>query len=610
MFAGGYMGKLLRVDLSRRTARAEAIEERLFRALLGGRGVAAWYYWREIGRAVDPLGPDNKLLFFTGPLTGLALPSTTKFQLATRSPETRQYLCSNCGGDFGPRLKMAGFDALIVEGVAAGWTWLSIGDGGEVGFHEAESLRGLPVGATQERLREAVGSPKAGAMSIGPAGERLVRLAYLGVDGRAFGRGGAGAVMGSKRLKGIAVLGTGKIPVADAAALAAIQRAAVADLKTSRANHTRFGTPQYLEVINELGCMPTRNFQTGTFEGMSRIDAHVMVEKYLERNTACYRCPVACGKMCVVKEGPYKGARARTEFESVGLLGPNCGIDDYAAIVAANQRCDDLGLDTMSAGCAVGLAMELFERGLIGGEETCGIEVRFGSAEALLGMLNLIGERRGIGALLAEGMAGVKAAHPEWSRYILEVKGMPPAAYDPRGFTGNGLTYGTSNRGACHNVGGWTIRAELQSGKIDRYALAGKGALVAGIQDNRAYMDSLGMCTVVRGAVGFSDSPKGDAMRAATGVDSMSELMAIGERIYNLERLILAREGVGRAADQLPERFTREKIPTGSTAGRTLTEADYNRMLDEYYRVRGWDEQGRPTPQTLVRVGVSGLMEE
>ena len=192
-------------------------------------------------------------------------------------------------------------------------------------------------------------------------------------------------------------------------------------------------------------------------------------------------------------------------------------------------------------------------------------------------------------------MAGVKQAHPEWSRYIVEVKGMPPAAYDPRGFTGNGLTYGTSSRGACHNVGGWTIRAELQSGKFDRYALAGKGALVKGIQDNRAYMDSLGMCTVVRGAVGFSETPQGGAMQAATGHDFMPELMAIGERIYNLERLILGREG--RGAELRPAAravHPGRPCPSGSTKGRTLTERDYNAMLDEYYRERGWDAQGRP----------------
>ena len=607
MYSGGYLGKLLRVNLTSKSVRTEKIDPRRFELLLGGRGVAAKYYYDEIPAAVGPLEAANKLFFFTGPLTGLPLPSTTKFQLATRSPETRRYLCSNSGGDFGPRLKMAGFDGLIVEGQAADWTCLTIKDG-EVAFGDARPWQGYSSTRTLEELKAVMGGGKVGAMSIGPAGERLVRLSYINVDSRAFGRGGPGAVMGSKRLKGIAVSGSGKIPLADPAKTAEIQKAAVADLKTSRANHTKFGTPQYLEVINELGCMPTRNFQTAWFEGMSRIDAHVMYDHYLEKNYACFHCTVACGKTCVVKEGPYAGARARTEFETIGLLGPNCGIDDFGAIIKANQLCDELGLDTMSAGCAVGLAMELFERGLINAKDTAGSEARFGSPAALHGLIELIAARQGIGDLLAEGMIGVRAAHPQWSPYILDVKGMPPAAYDPRGFHGNGLTYGTSTRGACHNVGGWTIRAELQSGKYDRFALQGKGPLVKNLQDNRAYVDSLGMCTVVRGAVGFSDEPKGEIMKAATGYDFMPELMEIGERIYCLERVILNREGTHRQDDLLPERFTKEKLPDGPTKGRILTEEMYATMLDEYYQVRGWDPDGVPTEQTLRRLGLKELI--
>jgi aldehyde:ferredoxin oxidoreductase len=606
MFRGGYLGKLLRVNLSSKTTRVEPIGEERLRLLLGGRGLAAKYYYDEIGPQTQAFDEANKLFFFTGPLTGLALPSTTKFQLATRSPETRRYLCSNCGGNFGPRLKMAGFDALIIEGQAAEWTYLLIRDG-EVSFADARPWQGWTTDRTLEGLYQAIGDSRAGAMAIGPAGEKRVRIACIQVDSRAFGRGGPGAVMGAKKLKGIAVSGSSRIPVSDSGKVSEIQRAATADLKTSRANHTRYGTPQYIEAINELGCMPTRNFQSAWFEGTAQVDAHAMRERYLEKNYACYRCPVACGKICVVKAGPYAGARARPEFETIGLLGPNCGISDFGAIIQANQRCDQLGIDTMSAGNAVALTMELYERGLIGPKETAGIEARFGQPEALIGLIERIGERKAIGDLLAEGMLGVKQAHPEWSPYILEVKGLPFAAYDPRGFHGNGLTYGTSSRGACHNVGGWTIRAELQSGKYDRFALEGKGRLVKGIQDNRAYVDSLGLCTVVRGAVGFSEEPKGEVMKAATGYDFMPELMRIGERIYNLERLILTREGIRRRDDLLPPRISREAIPSGPTRGRILTEEMYGRMLDEYYRERGWDADGVPTTATVAGLGLAGL---
>ena len=283
-------------------------------------------------------------------------------------------------------------------------------------------------------------------------------------------------------------------------------------------------------------------------------------------------------------------------------------MDDYAAIVKANELCDQIGIDTMSAGNAVALTMELYERGLITSEDTEGVEARFGSGEALVEIVRLIGRRQGIGDLLAEGMIEVARRRPEWKPYILAVKGMPLAAYDPRGFHGIGLTYGTSSRGACHNVGGWTIRAELQSGQYDRYALKGKGALVKSIQDNRAYVDSLGICTVVRGSMDFSDNPQGHVMKAVTGYDFTPELLEIGTRIYTLERLILNREGVSRKDDLLPERIFKEAVPSGPVKGRTLTEEMYAVMLDEYYDQRGWDSDGVPTPETVERLGLEKLL--
>jgi aldehyde:ferredoxin oxidoreductase len=603
----GYCGKVLRVNLASRKTSVEPLKEHEVGLLLGGRGIAAKYYYDEIGPSVDALSPENKIIFMTGPLTGTPLVSTTKFQLATRSPETRMYLCSNCGGDFGPQLKKAGFDGLIIEGRAPELTWLSLKDG-MLEFHDARDWKGCTSTRTLRELRASFAESKAGAMAIGPAGEKLVRISYINVDERAFGRGGPGAVMGSKNLKGIIVKGSGEIEVADPQKVAEIRKAAVAELKTSRANHTMFGTPQYVEPLNTLGCMPTRNFQTAYFEGTDKIDAHAMKARYFEKNYACYRCTVACGKMCVVKDGPYAGARARPEFETVGLLGPNCGISDFGAIVKANQVCDELGLDTMSAGNAVALAMELYEKGLITKADTAGIDARFGNPEALIGLIELIASRTGIGDLLAEGMYGVKRARPQWARYILDVKGMPFAAYDPRGFTGNGLTNGTSSRGACHNVGGWTIRAELQSGKYDRFALEGKAALVKSAQDSRAYVDSIGMCTVVRGAFGFSESPTGEVLEAVTGYPFTPKLMEIAQRIYCLERVILNREGIRRKDDLLPERITKEKIPSGPTTGRILTEEMYDVMLKEYYDLRGWDADGMVTEETKARWGLTELL--
>lgn len=607
MLEGGYVGKVLRINLSTREYRVEELKRDDVVKLLGARGLAAKMYYDEIGPAVRPFDPANKIFMVTGPLTGVRLPSTTKTGLSTKSPETRRYLCSNAGGDFGPQLKFCGFDALALEGQADEWTYLLIGDDA-VTFGDARPWRGLTTNETLEALKEAMGEGRAAALSIGPAAEQLVRFSYINVDTRAMGRGGSGAVLGSKKLKGIGVSGSGTIPVADPERIREIRRAAIQELRETRAAHTEYGTPQYLEVINELGCMPTRNFQTAQFERMDEIDAHVMRDGYWVRNFACYQCPVACGKVCEVEEGPFAGAQARTEYETIGLLGPNCGIHDFDAIVAANEVCDEIGIDTMSTGNAIALTMELYERGLITNEDTDGIEARFGNSEALVDMVRMIGERRGIGDLLAEGMAHVARERPEWSPYILAVKGMPLAAYDPRGFHGNGLTYGTSSRGACHNVGGWTIRAELQSGEYDRYALQGKGLLVKTIQDTRAYVDSLGICTVVRGSMDFRDNPQSDVLEAVTGHAFTAHLMEIGERVYNLERLILNREGIRRKDDLLPERITEEKVPSGPTEGRILTQKMYEVMLDEYYEARGWDEDGVPTPQTIRRMGLDDLL--
>ena len=604
-FTGGYLGRILRVNLTTRQTSVEELKDKEVELLLGGRGIAARMYYDEISADTKAFDEGNKLFFVTGPLTGVPLPSTTKFQLATKSPETGHYLCSNCGGVFGPRLKQCGLDALIIEGRAADWTYLTINEG-EVEFRDASEMAGLSTDKAQAFLHDAIGDKNAGTMTIGPAAEKLVRLSYLGVDSRAFGRGGPGAVMGSKKLKGIAVSGTGEVPVADRARVDEIRKSALAELRTSRADHTRLGTMQYIKKLNDLGCMPTRNFQTSHFEDCEPVEADAMKANYYVRNYACYRCPVACGKMCEVKEGPHAGAHARTEFETVGLFGPCCGVSDFAAIIAANQLADEIGVDTISVGNAVSLTMELFERGLITTEDTDGIEANFGSGEALIEIIRLVGERRGIGDLLAEGFAEVARRKPEWSWYIMHVKGLPFAAYDPRGFYGNALTKGTSSRGACHNVGGWSIRAELLSGDYDRFALTGKGPLIMSIQDNRAYVDSLGLCTVVRGSMAFSASPAGDTMEAVTGYAFTPKLLDIGERIYNLERMILNREGIVRADDMLPERIFKEAIPSGPCKGRTLTREQYDIMLDEYYQARGWDSDGVVTSETKERLGLTG----
>ncbi len=609
MFQGGYMNKSLRIDLSRRSHSVEDIDPEEYRIFLGGRGLGALWYWREIGPDVRPFGPENKIGFFTGPMTGTPLVSTTKMQLTTKGPETGHYLCSNSSGNFGPRLREAGFDAFILEGVSDHWTAVVI-ENDSVRFIDDDGWQGLtPMQAREKLLGELPGS-KWATMSIGPAAENGVVFSSVFVDdGRAFGRGGGGAVLASKEVKALAVRGDHTVPLADPARCKEIAINAREDLKTSRAKHRQLGTSQLVEIINELGCMPTRNFQTAWAppETVEPVTAQALHEHYYVRNYACYRCSVACGQMAEVKDGKFAGAKARPEYESIGLLGPSCGLTTMDAVIAANEKCDDLGMDTITAGNLVALVMELFERGLVTVADNDGLEVRFGDGQALLHMLDFIAQRRGLGAVIADGARGIIQARPEWEPYILHSKGLTFPAYDPRGFHGMGLSYATSARGACHNVGGYTVSGELLKGKPDRYAVEGKGEYVKTIQDNRAYVDSLGLCTVVRGAYQFTDNPASEPLLAITGYDFALDLMTIGERISNLERLIAVREGVDRSQDTLPPRM-KQPIPDGPAAGHFISESMLNTMLDEYYISRGWDEGGKPVQETLDKLQLTKVV--
>jgi len=589
MFKGGYLGKILRINLTDKTFKEVPLDEEAARQLLGGRGMAAKIYYDEISPDIDPFSPDNKVIFMTGPLTGVRLPSTTKFQLATKSPLTGIYLCSNSSGFFGPQLKRCGYDGLIIEGQADSWTYISIKDN-QVEFHDAFYLLGKTNTETQKAMKDTFREKTAAALSIGPAGEKLVRLAYINVDTRAFGRGGPGAVFGSKKLKGIVIKGTGVIPVAAPEEVNKIRKRAIEILKESTIPLQKYGTPNYVEILNEIGIVPTRNYQTTFFEDVDKVDGNEMLANYTEKKYACYMCSIACGKINAVKNGPYKGARARTEYETIVLLGPNLGINNFGAIIKAAELCDELGI-----------------KGLISKDDTSGIEAKFGNAEAVFSLIKMIAEKNGIGSILGEGMRIVAEKKPEWKDYIIAVKGLPLAGYDPRGFYGKCLTYGTSSRGACHNVGGWTVRAELLSEQYDRYALKGKGKLVKSIQDNRAYVDSLGICTMARKGMGYTDNPQGHVLEKVTGYNFTSRLMEIGSRIYNLERLIIVREGIRRKDDLLPKRMS-EPVQTGPIKGQKVTPEMYNIMLNEYYKERGWDKEGIPQKDTIKKMGLNKLL--
>ena len=603
MIQGGYAGKILRIDLNHLKTSEMDYPEVLRKKYLGGRGVAAYLYYHEMPAKFDPLTSDNKIIFMTGPLTGMPVLASTKMNLATRSPDTGNYLCSNSSGNFGPYLKFAGYDGLILEGKSPSPVSIIIGDDG-VKLHEASHLWGRLTTEVDEYFKGALEGKRIGVVSIGPAAERGVRIACIQVDGRSFGRGGAGAVMAAKNVKAIVSCGKNEISLADPEALKKVIPEATKKARQSKEVHTTHGTAQYTEVINELGCYPTRNFQSAVFDGIETISSVYMKENYFVRNKACFRCPIGCAQICEVKEGLFKGAQSDPEYETIGAFGGQCGVSDFGAIIAANQICDEEGIDTMTAGTLIAFAMECFERGLISREETQGLDLRFGNAEAMVEIVRRIAKREGLGKLLADGFSHIKKNRPELEYFMMHVKGMAFAHYEPRGFHGIGLGFGTSSRGACHNVGGWTIRDELITKAYDRFATKGKGRLVQALQDNRAYIDSLGICTVVRGALGFTDKPSGKILEFVTGYDFTPELMTIGSRIYTLERLILNREGITREDDLLPRRIMEEPLPGGMAKGRVITATMYDGMLDEYYQVRGWDSDGVPKQETLLALSI------
>jgi len=600
---GGYAGKILRINLSTRKISTEDYPEKIRKKYLGGRGTAAYLYYKEMGSSLDPFAIENKIFFMTGPLTGTPVLASTKMQLATKSPDTNHYLCSNSGGNFGPYLKFAGYDGIILEGKASTPVYIIINNDGAQ-FHDAAQLWGKKTTEVERHFENALQGKKIGVMSIGPAAEKGVRIACIQVDGRSFGRGGAGAVMASKNVKALVSCGTGKVDIANPEALKLLISQAAKEVRQSRQFHTTHGTAQYTEIMNELGCYPTRNFQSAVFEGIDTINSTFMKEHYTIGNRACYRCPVGCAQICEVKEGTFKGAKSDPEYETIGAFGGQCGIGDFGAIIAANQICDEEGIDTMTAGTLIAFAIECYEKGLISKKETGGLDLRFGNSKVMVEMVRRIARREGLGDLLAEGFTRIKEKKAKLAPYMMHAKGLAFAHYEPRGFHGIGLAFGTSSRGACHNVGGWTIREELIKKTYDRFATKGKGFLVQNLQDNRAYVDSLGICTVVRGSLGFTENPAGKVMEYVTGYDFNPELMKIGARIYTLERLILNREGITRKDDLLPRRITEEPLPEGLAKGRVITRNMYDEMLNEYYELRGWDDDGVPKEETLSALGI------
>ncbi|HLE14541.1 MAG TPA: aldehyde ferredoxin oxidoreductase family protein [Anaerolineales bacterium] len=591
----GWSGKILEVNLSTGGTETHALDTDMARLFLGGRGLGARLLWDLVGPEVEPLSPGNVLIFAAGPLTASGSQTSNRFSVSTKSPLTGTILDANSGGWWGMQFKRTGHDALIVRGRAERPVMIAITPEG-VSIQDAAHLWGKTVSETTRLLGQ--NNNKRNVLCIGPAGENLSRMAAIMNDGtRSLARGGPGAVMGSKNLKAIVVVGDQKNQAEDRERfqfmLYETGKLIKASPLTSQAL-PEFGTSVVMNVVNEIGALPTRNFRQSQFEGAEAISGERMTDTILVRKQACWACPIACTRVTKTERAEGEGP----EYESTWALGAQCGIDDLEAIAEANYLCNDLGLDTISTGSTIGCAMEMAERGLLDSD------LRFGRADLLLGTIRSIAYREDLGDQLAEGSYRFAEAYgvPELS---MSAKKLEMPAYDPRGMQGQGLLYATSNRGACHMRGNMLGPEVLALPRlIDRLATQGKAGIVAVHQNTAAVVDSLVLCKFTNLAVAEEFFAR--TLTAVTGVPfTGDDLQQVGERVWNLERLYNLREGFTRADDTLPDRMLKEPIKEGPSAGFTV---QLEPMLEEYYQFRGWDSQGVPRPAKLKQLSLDELV--
>jgi aldehyde:ferredoxin oxidoreductase len=613
-----YTGHILRVNLSTGEIATEELDADTAHRTIGGRGLAAEILLSELPAGIDSLGPDNKLVVVTGPFQNTPIPGGTRFAICAKSPLTGGWGEAHAAGSFGPMLKKAGYDALIVEGRAPAPVYLWISDEG-IELRDASTLWGLPTGDTLEAIR-AQTTEKAEVAAIGCAGENLVRYAAVISDyDRAASRSGMGTVMGAKRLKAIAVHGQRKTPFANGQRVRELAKEAVAQIMASPATESwrTYGTAVGVAAANVLGTFPVRNFREGFShdEQINKITGEAMAETILVRGSGCVGCPLRCHRHVAVQDGPYSPVDPKyggPEFETIGAFGTNLGIYDLEYIARANQLCNMHGLDTLSTGMIMAWAFECYERGIITGQDTNDLELTWGNAAAALELLQRIAYRQGIGGLLAEGIkAAITAFGPETAGFAMHVKNQTFAVHMPRARMGQALSYATSNRGACHLQG--MHDTTIEAGRIapdigiderfkglSRFSRELKPEFEIKAQHWRAVEDSLIVCKFT--AWDYGPMEPGLIIRllnAITGDNySAAEIQWIGERSFNACRLFNVREGFSRQDDMLPDRVG-EPMSRGSSEGSVITKEDLQEMLDRYYALRGWDPNGIPTPEKL-----------
>jgi aldehyde:ferredoxin oxidoreductase len=604
----GYHGKVLVVDLTRRSHRWDSVPEEVLRRFIGGVGLGSYLLYHYCPPGADPLGPDNPLIFVGSPLVGTRLTTSSKFAVLTKSPLTGFIGDSLSSSYLATEIKRTGGDAIVILGRAAMPTLLYIEDG-QPRFLDAAGLLGLSTSETERAVKARLADQRVRVACIGPAGENLVRYASIANDGgRQAGRCGPGAVMGSKNLKALALRGHAEVDLAQPEAVHAygldLSRRS---LGAATEKYRRLGTLANVSVFNRLGALPTRNFQQSTFEGADQVSGEELHQAHLSRNAHCANCTIGCEKILVTRDGGEE-ASGRMEYESLYALGPLCGVADPNAVIRAARRCDELGLDTISAGATIAWAMECFERGLLSPADTGGLDLRFGNAGAVLAALEQIGHRQGLGDLLAEGTRRAAAQVGQGSEaWAMHVKGLELPGYEPRSLKTAALGLAVTPRGACHNRSS-SYEADF-SGRVDRLTVdEQRGSIAAESEDFAAVLDSLIWCKFLRRAFADFYGESAQVYRQVTGWPmTAEELRRAGERINNLKKLFNLREGWTRSDDTLPPRVLQETLPDGVAAGTGLTQHELDYMIASYYQARGWTAEGLIPPEKLEELGLGEL---
>lgn len=606
----GYAGRILKVDLGSGSSKVEELPLGLAEEYLGGRGFAARLLYDEVPRGADPLGPDNRVVVAAGPLSGLLVPGAGKTTFAAKSPATNGYADSNVGGHLSPTMKYAGYDAIVVGGISRGPVYLYVDDD-RVEIRDASRYWGMGCLDCEQQLKADLGEDFE-VVTIGPAAEKLVRFSCISHDyGRQAGRGGIGTVMGSKRLKAIAIRGTGGVKVADMEAYrdSASQMFRACKESESLEVWQRYGTAGVTLWANEIGAFPTRNFRSGSFEGHRSLSGETMRERIVVTDKGCFACPSPCGKYSrldnygVHVEGP--------EYETTALFGGSCALSDIEDVAYANYLCDHYGLDTISTGNIIAFAIECFEKGVITRKDTGGMDIAYGDSASVFALIERIGRREGIGDLLAEG---VRAASWKLGRgtsdYAIQVKGLEVSGYESHHAPSMMLAYMTCDVGAHHNRA-WSITYDIETGRDT--VTGDKADKVIELQHVRPLFDCLGSCRLQWVEIGFPLELYPPMVRAVTGLDrSLADLLHISERVWNLTRCFWIREnrGFDRSWDMPPARYWKDEVVDGPTQGTKLTVEQIEQLLDYYYERRGWNDRGIPTREKLAELDLLEVVGE